>query len=203
MLNWLNRGSIRVWHKPLSSAGRMLLLILLFQLCFQKIPAFAADDPPFSYTPRLWQMQDGLPEQVVQAFAQTDDRYLWIGTTGGLVRFDGERFLTFDRENTPAFSDNNVFCLTVTRNNTLWIGMEGGGLIRYRDGVFHSFTNNDGLTNAFVRVVYEDSQGQIWIGTDSGLFRLSGERLERVDNTANIPAVAIHAIHEDRHRQLW
>ncbi len=148
-------------------------------------------------------MQDGLPEQVVQAFAQTADRYLWIGTTGGLVRFDGERFLTFDRENTPAFSENNVFCLTVARDNTLWVGMEGGGLIRYRDGRFRAFSASDGLTNSFVRVVYEDSQGKIWVGTDNGLFSFSGERLERVDNTADIPAIAVHAIHEDRRAQIW
>jgi ligand-binding sensor domain-containing protein/signal transduction histidine kinase len=148
-------------------------------------------------------MQDGLPEQVVQAFAQTTDRYLWIGTTGGLVRFDGERFLTFDRGNTPAFTDNNIFCLTVARDNTLWIGMEGGGLVRYRDGTFHSFSSKDGLTNAFVRVIYEDSKGTIWVGTDSGLFRLSAERLERMDARDGIPAIAVHAIHEDRRGQLW
>ena len=82
---------------------------------------------PLSYTQRLWQMQDGLPEQVEQAFAQTADRYLWIATTGGLVRFDGERFQTFNRENTPAFTENNVFCLIVSRDHALWIGMEGAG----------------------------------------------------------------------------
>jgi len=200
MLNWLHRGPVGVYRVLLSSASRALLVSLF---CFQTVAASAAGPLLFSYTPRLWQMQDGLPEQVVQAFAQTADRYLWIGTTGGLVRFDGERFLTFDRENTPAFSDNNVFCLTVTRNNTLWIGMEGGGLIRYRDGVFHSFSSSDGLTNSFVRVVYEDSEGKVWVGTDSGLFQLSGERLDRVDNTASIPAVAVHAIHQDRRGRLW
>jgi ligand-binding sensor domain-containing protein len=128
---------------------------------------------------------------------------LWIGTTGGLVRFDGERFLTFDRENTPAFSDNNVFCLTVARDNTLWIGMEGGGLIRYREGKFQAFSSKDGLDNSFVRVVYEDSQGKVWVGTDNGLFQFTGERLGRVDNTEGIPAIAVHAIHEDRRGQLW
>lgn len=182
---------------------RRAACILLCLASFLAIPVAAVDTPPFTYTQRLWQMQDGLPEQVVQAFAQTADRYLWIGTTGGLVRFDGERFLTFDRENTPAFSDNNVFCLTVARDNTLWIGMEGGGLIRYRGGAFRSFSSNDGLTNAFVRVVYEDSQGRILVGTDSGLFLLSGDRLDRVDNTADIPAIAVHAIHEDRRGQIW
>jgi len=148
-------------------------------------------------------MQDGLPEQVVQAFAQTADRYLWIGTTGGLARFDGEHFLVFDRENTPAFAENNVFCLMVARDNTLWIGMEGGGLIRYRNGVFRAFTPGDGLNNPFVRTVLEDHTGKIWVGTDSGLFLLTGERLERVDDKGGIPALAIHALYEDRHGGLW
>ena len=111
------------------------LLIVCPQILRAATPG-SVHDPPLPYTQRLWQMQDGLHEQVVQAFAQNVDRYLWIATTGGLVRFDGERFQTFNRENTAAFSENNVFCLTVARDHTMWIGMEGGGLIRYRDGVF-------------------------------------------------------------------
>src|SRR5580692_6707398 len=181
LAHYLNSRFSRLVH----SAGRTLgLFVLLLLLSFLASSVWAAESPLFSYTQRLWQLQDGLPEQVVQAFAQTADRYLWIGTTGGLVRFDGERFLTFDRENTLAFSDNNVFCLTVARDNTLWIGMEGGGLIRYRDATFRSFAADSGLTNGFVRVVYEDSSGKIWVGTDNGLYRFSGERMERVDNTA-------------------
>jgi ligand-binding sensor domain-containing protein/signal transduction histidine kinase len=209
MVNRLDRGPIVLRPKRLRSVARVPLFIIVLIVLLPVLassPAFAAlpaDTPLFSYTQRLWQMQDGLPEQVVQAFAQTADRYLWIGTTGGLVRFDGERFLTFDRENTPAFSENNVFCLTVARDNTLWIGMEGGGLIRYREGKFRVFSSAEGLTNSFVRVVYEDSNGKIWVGTDNGLFVLSEERLQRVDNTSVIPAIAIHAIHEDRRGQLW
>ena len=121
-------------------------------------------------------MQDGLPEQIVQAFAQTADHYLWIGTTGGLLRFDGDSFVVYDRENTPSFRDNNIFCLAVAADNSLWIGSEGGGLIRYRDGAFHAFSDADGLTNAFVRSIDQDSKRRIWIGTDDGLFRLTGER---------------------------
>ena len=101
---------------------------------------------PDGYTRRVWQMQDGLPENTVQAFAQTADRYLWIGTTGGLLRFDGERFVLFDRDNTPAFHENNVFCLLVAGDKSLWVGMEGGGLLRYRDGVFHAFSSADATT---------------------------------------------------------
>ena len=165
--------------------------------------ALALDNPPVAYTERTWQMQDGLPEQTVQAFAQTRNRYLWIGTTGGLLRFDGARFVLYDRENTPAFSETNVFSLMVARDDSLWIGTEGGGLIRYREGVFRSFSSKDGLLNGFVRAVFQDSKGQIWIGTDNGLFRLSGERIERVDNTDSVPLIAVHAIDEDNHGRLW
>jgi ligand-binding sensor domain-containing protein len=64
------------------------------------VSALASDTFPSTYVGRSWQMQDGLPEQTVQAFAQTKDRYLWIGTTGGLLRFDGARMVLFDRDNT-------------------------------------------------------------------------------------------------------
>ena len=148
-------------------------------------------------------MQDGLPEQTVQAFAQTRNRYLWIGTTGGLLRFDGARLVLYDRDNTPAFTENNVFNLMVARDDTLWIATEGGGLIRYKDGAFRSFSAKDGLLNDFVRTVYQDSKGLIWIGTDVGLFRVAGERIERVDNKDGVPSLAVHAIHEDSQGRLW
>ena len=165
--------------------------------------ALASDTAPATYVERTWQMQDGLPEQTVQAFAQTKNRYLWIGTTGGLLRFDGARLVLYGRDNTPAFTENNVFSLTVARDDTLWIATEGGGLIRYRDGVFRSFSAKDGLLNDFVRAVYQDSKGQIWIGTDNGLFRFSGERIERIDNSDTVPSIAVHAIDEDSQGRLW
>jgi len=118
----------------------------------------AQDTPTATYVERTWQMQDGLPEQTVQAFAQTKDRYLWIGTTGGLLRFDGARFVLYDRDNTPAFTDNNVFSLTAASDDTLWIATEGGGLIRHKDGVFRSFSAKDGLLNDFVRAVFRTAK---------------------------------------------
>ncbi|MGA7294313.1 MAG: two-component regulator propeller domain-containing protein [Terriglobales bacterium] len=186
----------------------MLRTVITFALLAFAVPVLrASSNPPSSaldsYTERKWQMQDGLPEQIVQAFAQTADHYLWIGTTGGLLRFDGASFVLYDRESTPAFRDNNIFCLTVSRDNSLWIGSEGGGLIRYRGGVFRFFSAADGLTNPFVRSIEEDSNGQIWIGTDDGLFRLSGDHLERIDGQGDIPRIAVHSIYRDRSGHLW
>jgi signal transduction histidine kinase/ligand-binding sensor domain-containing protein len=54
-----------------------------------------------------------------------------------------------------------------------------------------------------VRTVYQDSKGQIWIGTDNGLFQFRGGRIERVDNSNGMPPIAVHAIHEDLQGRLW
>jgi len=158
---------------------------------------------PDGYTRRVWQTQDGLPESTVQAFAQTPDHYLWIGTSGGLVRFDGARFVVFDRQNTPRIHENSIFCLMVASDGSLWAGTDGGGLLRYHNGIFRSYAASDGLENYFVRIIYEDRSGTIWVGTDDGLYRLSGERFLRVDGNGSIPALAVHSISEDHEGRLW
>lgn len=155
------------------------------------------------YTRHVWQASDGLPEQTVQAFAQTRDGYLWIGTTGGLVRFDGVHFTVFDRQNTSALHENSIFCLMVSRDGALWIGTEGGGLARYAGGVFQSYTTREGLSSDYVRSIYQDAQGTIWAGTDNGLMQFRDGHFVRVDRTATIPELSVHAIFQDREGRLW
>ena len=188
MLSWMGGGR---------SVPRFLSAVFLMPML--AVAAIAQE----AYSHRLWQAADGLPTDVVQAFAETPDNALWIGTTDGLVRFDGSHFRYYQRENTPALGADSVFCLTVTRNGTLWIGIEGGGLVRYRDGHFREFTALDGLSDNVVRAIFEDRDGVLWIGTDQGLFQLRGERLVRVDGTDLIPELSVHAITQDRDGAIW
>lgn len=185
--------------KPRCILGRIAASLLALWLV--SFAAHAA--PPRGYTRKLWQTQDGLPEQTVQAFAQTPDHYLWIGTTGGLLRFDGARFTLFDHGNTPQLQENSVFALLASRDGSLWIGTEGGGLVRYQAGRFRAYGAADGLSDGFVRALYEDPGGTIWVGTDNGLLRFVSGRLVRIDATSAIPAIAVHAIAEDHLGGLW
>src|ERR1035437_344005 len=132
-----------------------------------KAPFFSEE---WNCTFRSWQSQDGLPEETVQAFAQTPDGYLWVGTSGGLLRFDGARFRLFAHENTPAFGENSVFCLLAGRDGRLWIGTDGSGLIEWQNGVFQAYSTEKGETSDFVRALAEDHNGLLWVATDDGLF---------------------------------
>ena len=152
----LERGHAGSRVRDFSRTRRAILFALAVLAVLLCADGFAASPPGF--TRKLWQTQDGLPEQTVQAFAQTADHYLWIGTTGGLVRFDGARFTIFDRENTPELKENSVFALMASRDGSLWIGTEGGGLARYKSGQFRAYGSGEGLSDGFVRALHEDQR---------------------------------------------
>jgi len=151
----------------------------------------------------VWGTEDGLPQNRVQAIAQTPDGYLWIGTSEGLARFDGSRFITFDRSNTPAITDNSIFSLEAVKDGSLWIGTEGGGLVHYSRRAFRSYGAAEGLTNGFVRATHLDRSGGLWVGTDHGFFRFENEHFVRVDNTPQVPFASITGIAEDPSGKIW
>src|SRR5437016_12531 len=74
-------------------------LILLGTVAALPAASQLATSDPIAYSRRVWQSADGLPEDFAQTITQTQDGYLWVGTSGGLVRFDGTRFAVFSREN--------------------------------------------------------------------------------------------------------
>ena len=155
------------------------------------------------YTRRLWRTQDGLPDQTVQAIAQTPDGYLWIGTKGGLLRFDGSNFVVYDHADTPGLSESSINCLSVSRDGSLWIGTEGGGLVRYRDQVFRVYPTADGLSDSFIRSIFEDDRGVLWVGGDQGLFQVKGAGLKRIDGLGGVPSIFVRAIVEDTENHVW
>ena len=74
---------------------------------------------------RRWGKEEGLPHNDVTAVLQTRDGYLWVGTPGGLARFDGVKF---DLLGLPDGRSNEVLCVTALCEDTtgrLWIGSQG------------------------------------------------------------------------------
>ena len=72
---------------------------------------------------------------------QTHDGYMWIGTSAGLVRFDGVRFVPWTPgDGGPWFSSNSVCSLLGGSDGSLWIGT-GSNLARLKDGRLFNYTN--------------------------------------------------------------
>src|SRR5437868_4904612 len=109
---------------------RFVVLLLPILLWAGSVLALAPEQAINEYSHDLWQTEQGLPSNSIQAITQTPDGYLWLGTKGGLVRFDGVRFTVFDKINTTEIKSNDILALCVEHEGSLWIGTYGGGLVR-------------------------------------------------------------------------
>src|SRR6266545_2240843 len=117
---------------------------------------------------QVWLSENGLPQNTIQAITQTSDGYIWIGSQEGLARFDGLKFVVFDKENTPQLKSNDVRSLFEDREGALWIGTSFG-LVRRLNGQFTGFTVKDGLPDNSIGPINEDREGNVLIATSGGL----------------------------------
>ena len=162
--------------KPSISTSLVCACALGLILLGAPVTALGPDKAMTQYVHDVWQTDDGLPQNTVQAIAQTPDGYLWLGTRDGLVRFDGVRFTVFDTDNAPEIGHDFVLSLLTDARGRLWVGTAGGGLARYENGRFTRFTEAEGLPSSQVSALYEDRRGRLWVGTDGGgLVRLEGD----------------------------
>jgi len=147
---------------------RALLATVCLLGCAFTACALEPTTPLASYGRQSWGMENGLPQNTVQALVQTRDGYIWLGTEVGLVRFDGNSFAVFDKNSTPALPGADVRCLLETRDGALWIGTSEG-LARWKNGVVKAFTSKDGLPGNGIRTLVESENGMLWAWTDGGL----------------------------------
>lgn len=136
-------------------------------------PAALSAQEPFD----TWTVRDGLPQSSVNDIRQTRDGYLWLATYGGLVRFDGVRFVVFDRA-TPGIGSIRILALHEDRAGTLWAGTDDGVLLRYRDGRFTTFDRSAGFYAPNVLRIDEGSDGALWVTSVGRVTRFDGARFE-------------------------
>ena len=106
-------------------------LVAILVVCLHVPASSAQPGSRLEWVHRSWTIEDGLPQNTVTAIAQTADRYLWLGTVKGLVRFDGLRFVGFETATATGLAGDRITVLEAGTNGDLWIGTEQGGVSRY------------------------------------------------------------------------
>jgi ligand-binding sensor domain-containing protein/two-component sensor histidine kinase len=155
------------------------------------------------YVHQVWRTEQGLPTNAVIAIAQTPDGYLWLGTEAGVVRFDGVKFKTYDRRNTPQLVNDSVNAVAVDRAGALWIGTVRG-LVRMAGDVVTRYAAPEGFSDDSVRCLTEDRDGNIWIGTATdGLYRYRDGTFTAFKTREGLVDDGVRALVVDRQGGLW
>lgn len=195
------------------------LELLIVHFCVGLIASFGAQPEPIApdpsragdesggYVQRLWDSDDGLPQNGITGIAQTPDGYLWLATQGGLARFDGVRFTSFFKGTTPGLESSYTRAVATDRQGTLWIGLERGGVARMMGGRFETILPVAPPTTVtrWASSFAEDAQGGMWIGIapEQTVFRWFNGRLTKFTVDDGVGPGQDIFVHADVRGRIW
>ncbi|HEY8935751.1 MAG TPA: two-component regulator propeller domain-containing protein [Cyclobacteriaceae bacterium] len=142
---------------------------------------------------------------------------MWFGTwAGGLNRYDEktDRFVSYlpSEKNVKSLSDPNVYSiLEYSKTKELLVASYKGLniLTDEKKGTFENYKENDNAANNYIRTIYEDSYGNVWLGTiqELNLFDTKNKKIVRLDTGTNKKEIKasklVNYILEDKKKRLW
>jgi ligand-binding sensor domain-containing protein/signal transduction histidine kinase/DNA-binding response OmpR family regulator len=159
---------------------------------------------------------DGLPNNQIQCIFQDKNGWIWLGTSQGLSRFDGYRFVNFmhNPEDTSSLSGELVRVIFEDSKGNLMIGTENGGLNvfdREKEKFFHPYKNHPEFKSKEVSVntIIEDHEGNLYLGTDRNLLKvdklghLTVVTPKTVEMTGGFSGYFIRTLQFDNSGNLW
>lgn len=193
-----------MWDSYTKAAPLLVIRrVLAFLLCcvLPANPARAATDVGHwlgDAMQRTYDGKDGLATGPIESILQTSDGYLWFGGSGGLARFDGIRFLRFDRASAPDFTNTSVTSLAEDKDGVLWIATRGGLLFSYRKGKFQSID-----VGAPILTLEYSVQDGLYLGLERGVKLLRDGKVIPWGQQVGLPEESIFSLWRSPDGVVW
>jgi len=184
---------------------KSLTAFCFFYLLFATAGILRALDPGLSlsqYTVDFLNFFREIPQSTVNAITQTRDGYTWIGTQEGLARFNGIKFVVFDKKKVPELKSNYINCLFEDSQGTLWIGTNRGTLTM-KNGKFQRVGPENRWYDNRVRSICEDKSGSVWIGLDGGLKQIKNGKISLYSFSEGLTIEEVLRVYPDSKNNLW
>lgn len=179
---------------------------LLFCLCAVTLSSAWGLNPgsritQFGHT--AWRLSDGMFEGAPGPVAQTPDGYLWIGTSSGLLRFDGVRFVPWEGVGGVKLPHGGIHALFTAKDGSLWLGA-GASLAHLKNGILFNYDSSIALVDSIV----EDDAGTIWVSrvnlaVGGPLCKVSGLTLDCPGPSSSFPFPSGGPMAADHYGNLW
>lgn len=191
----------------------MLKILYILAIILFSTMSNASEDRLF----KSFSSDNPMSYRFTMSIAQDKDGFMWFGAQEGLHRFDGHKLVSYyhEAEKENSLSSNVISRVLIDKKQNFWIGTRGGGVNLFNNDM-QSFTHittkthDAALTSDAVNTLYEDTKGQIWVGTENGLniIRRQNERwsvqqiYQQLGNENTLSNNTIHAITETNN-EIW
>ncbi|MCH2231300.1 MAG: histidine kinase [Crocinitomicaceae bacterium] len=148
------------------------VLSFLFVCCF----SFVSFSQKYAFV--TYSTEDGLPQSQVTSITQDAQGYLWVGTLGGLAKFDGTKFTSFSSN--QGLLNNRITSLSFF-DNKLWVGHDGGiSTISNNDVRQIGFRGNGNDKSRSVSEIIKFNNRVYVCSNGGGLFKVYKNELKKV-----------------------
>lgn len=146
---------------------------------------------------RHYQTDDGLSHSSVRSIIQDRKGFIWIGTRGGLNRFDGYKFKSYkNKADKFGYIGNDIITgLAEDQEGMLWIGT-GRGVFRFNPTT-EVFTKLPGI-NGYINQVSVDKRNNIWIIAFASLYQYDQQAKKILNYKLSATCLAI-----DNKHNIW
>ncbi len=148
----------------------------------------------------VYREEDGLPTGEANTILQTKDGYIWIGSYGGLIRYDGENFRNYSTEG--LIGSSSIRALFEDSKGRLWIGTNDKGVYVYEKDQISKILNID-TGFLCIRDFAEASDGTIYVASTSGLAKIDEKGELSPYHAPRLEGETVYTIAADTYNRVW
>jgi signal transduction histidine kinase/ligand-binding sensor domain-containing protein len=157
------------------------------------------------YVREYWNTESKFPGGAVNAFTQTNDGYLWIGTDKGLFRFDGFNLVQVSFSSIVNASNVPILGLLTDASGSLWVRLQGSDVLRQKNGKFETVAYGAAPLGSQVTAMSKDKNGAVLLSdVIEGTFRFPGGNPQRIASPQTLPGSSpVISIAETSEGNIW
>lgn len=176
-----------------------IIILLIASLSTSTANAFWKEKET-TFVTTVYNDQNGLPTGEANTILQTSDGYIWIGSYGGLIKYDGTTFRNYSLEGT--INSSSIRALFEDSQGRLWIGTNDKGIVVLVDGVFKSISTPDDHSFLCIRDFVETDDGDIYAASNSGVAKIDNYTLSPIMDK-KIYENTVYTLGADCYGRIW
>lgn len=138
----------------------------------------------------------------INCVVEGPEGFIWLGTTNGLYRWDGDRALKF--ETNQIAESLNITALTKDPEGTMWAGCEDGSIFQLQNNQLTEWKSADTMHFSRINTLLFDNSGNLWWGTNgSGLYFYNGRQINHIGVSDGLPDSYIYMLEKGFYGEVW